>query len=419
MVGIGYVTSGGGVASLDPLISNGRLRALLDLRDTTVPGLQQSFDRMAATLANAINQIHRQGFGLDGSTGLDFFTPVSATTAAGVKNLGTGTIGSGTITANGLLTFQDYEVRFSSPTAYSIVNATTGATVLGNYTGTGIAIPTADSPLSIITGTNDTLVVSVDGVSSGTIALAGAASPGVAYTSGSALAQELQTKINADGALQAAGRTVTVTYDTTTSRFVLTSNSTAPTSSVNVTGGTARSSLGLLSGTSTAASGVYSSPMTLTFDGLSVSLSGAPAAGDGFQVNSYDGMAQQIGVALSNPLSVAASSSRNGMPGNNANLLDMIALQHRQFAGLGSDTIQDAYRNTAANLGAVAQTADRDQQTQAVLKDQIESFRAQVSGVSLDEEMVAMIKFQHGFEAASRLVKVTDELFNTLLSMKQ
>jgi flagellar hook-associated protein 1 FlgK len=159
--------------------------------------------------------------------------------------------------------------------------------------------------------------------------------------------------------------------------------------------------------------------MTLTFDGLSVSLSGAPAAGDVFQVNSYDGMAQQIGVALSNPLSVAASSSRNGMPGNNANLLDMIALQHRQFAGLGSDTIQDAYRNTAANLGAVAQTADRDQKTQAVLKDQIESFRAQVSGVSLDEEMVAMIKFQHGFEAASRLVKVTDELFNTLLSMKQ
>jgi flagellar hook-associated protein 1 FlgK len=374
---------------------------------------------MAATLANAVNQIHRQGFGLDGSTGRDFFTPVSATTEAGVKNLGAGTIGSGTITANGLLTFQDYEVRFSSPTAYSIVNTATGATVLGNYTGTGIAIPTVDSPLSIVTGTNDTLVLSVDGVSSGTITLAGAASPGVAYTSGSALAQEMQTKINADAALQAAGRTVTVTYDTTTSRFVLTSNSTAPTSSVDVTGGTARSSLGLLSGTSTAASGLYSSPMTLTFDGLSVSLSGAPAAGDVFQVNSYDGMAQHIGVALSNPLSVAASSARNGVPGNNANLLDIIALQHRQFQGLGSDTIQDAYRNTAANLGAVAQTANRDQQTQEVLKDQIETFRAQVSGVSLDEEMVAMIKFQHGFEAASRLVKMTDELFNTLLSMKQ
>lgn len=417
-VGVGYVTGGVGIAALDPYISNGRLKALLDLRDTTARGLQRSFDQLAGTLANAVNQIHRQGFGLDGSTGLDFFTPVSATTAAGLRNLGTGTIGSGTITANSLLTFQDYEVRFSSPTAYSIVNATTGATILGNYTGTTVSAPTEDAPLSIVTGTNDTLVVSVDGVTSGTITLAGAAAPGVAYTSGRALAQEMQTQINADATLQAAGRTVTVTYDTTTSRFVVTSNSTASSSSVDVTGGTAQSSLGLLSGTSTAASGVYGSPMTLTFDGLSVSLSGAPSTGDVFHVNSYEGMAQQVAVALSNPLSVAASSARNGMPGNNTNLLELVALQHRTFAGLGSGTIQDAYRRAAANLGSVAQTTDREQQAQGVLRDQIETFRAQVSGVSLDEELVALIKFQRSFEAASRLVRVTDELFQTLLSLK-
>jgi flagellar hook-associated protein 1 len=418
LVGVGYVTGGVGLASLDPFISNGRLRALLDLRDTTVRGLQQSFDQLAGTLANAVNQIHRQGFGLDGSTSRDFFTPVAVTTTAGVRNLGTGTIGAGTITANSLLTFQDYEVRFSSPSDYSIVNASTGSTIRGNYTGTVVAAPTEDSPLSIVTGTNDTLVVSVDGVASGTITLAGAASPGAAYTSGSALAQEMQTKINADAALQAAGRTVTVTYDTTTSRFVLTSNSTASTSSVDVTGGAAQSSLGLLSGTSTAASGVYAGPMTLTFDGLSISLSGTPSTGDVFHVNSYEGMAQQIAVALSNPLSVAASSTRNGMPGNNANLLELVALQHRSFQGLGSGTIQDAYRRAAANLGSVAQTTDREQQTQDVLRDQIESFRAQVSGVSLDEELVALIKFQRSFEAASRLVRVTDELFQTLLSLK-
>lgn len=419
LVEIGYSTGGAATTTIDSLISNGRLKGLLDLRDTTVPWLQQSFDRLAATLVNAVNQIHRQGFGLDGSTGRDFFSPLSVTAATGADNLGTGTIGAGTITANSLLTFQDYEVRFSSPTTYSIVDAATGATIRGNYTGVAVAAPTIDAPLSIVTGTNDTLVVTVDGVTSGTITLAGAVSPGLAYTSGTALAQEIQAKINADATLQAAGRTVTVTYDTTTSRFVLTSNSLAPTSSVDVTGGTARSSLGLLSGTSTAASGTYGSPMTLTFDGLSISLSGTPSTGDVFRVNSYDDTAQNIGVVLSNPLSVAASSTKAGIPGNNSNLLALVALQHQQFSSLGSGTIQGAYRNATANLGAIAQSADREQGTQEVLRDQIETFRAQVSGVSLDEELVNLIKFQRSFEAASRLVRVTDELFETLLSLKR
>jgi flagellar hook-associated protein 1 FlgK len=33
--------------------------------------------------------------------------------------------------------------------------------------------------------------------------------------------------------------------------------------------------------------------------------------------------------------------------------------------------------------------------------------------------MVNLIKFQRGFEAASRLIKVTDEMLQTLLSLKQ
>ncbi len=418
LVSVGYLTGGTRPLSIDSLISNGRLRSLLDLRDTTVSDLQQSFDRMAGTLANAVNQIHRQGFGLDGSTNRDFFNALSVTTREATANQGTAAIGTGTITANSLLTFHDYEIRFSSATAYSIVDTTTGATIRGNYAGTAVTAPSIDSPVSIITGTNDTLAVTVDGVSSGTITLAGAATPGLSYTSGAALAQEVQTKINADATLQAAGKTVAVTYDTTTNRLVITSNSTALTSAVNVTGGTARASLGLTSGTSTAASGTYSSPMTLTFDGISVAVTGTPAAGDVLHANSYADAAKDLAVVLSNPAAIAASSTRNGIPGNNANLLSLVALQQQQFASLSNGTFNDAYRNTAANLGVVAQTADRDNQAQEILHDQIQTIRAQVSGVSIDEELVNLMKFQRGFEAASRLVKVTDEMIQTILSLK-
>ncbi len=419
LLSVGYFTGGTRPLSIESLISNGKLRSLLDLRDKTVQELRQSFDRLAATLVNQVNQVHRQGYGLDGSTGRDFFTPLKVTAQTGALNTGNAKLSSGLITANSLLTQHDYEIRFSSPTAYSIVDVTTGATIKGNYTGLQIAAPTTAAPLAIVTGTNDTLTVTVDGIASGTVTLAGAASPGQAYTSGAALAQEVQAKINADATLQAAGKTVAVTFDATTNRLVLTSNSTAANSAVNVTGGTAAGTLGLIGGIATAASGTYGSPATFIFDGLSVNVSGAPAANDVFRVNSYEDTAKDIAVALTNPSSVAASSVRNGIPGNNDNVLLLVALRHRQFASLESGTFHDAYRNTAADLGVLAQTADRDLEAQEILRDQIETLRAQVSGVSIDEELVNLIKFQRGFDAASRLVRVTDEMFQTLLSLKR
>ncbi|MDH5667247.1 MAG: flagellar hook-associated protein FlgK, partial [Nitrospira sp.] len=297
-VSVGYSTGGTRALSINELISNGRLRSLLDLRDVTVVDLQRSFDQIAATLANAVNQIHRQGFGLDGSTGLDVFVPPLVSTEAAVANQGTATIGggTGTVTANSLLTFHDYEIRFSSATAYSVVDRTTGSLIRGNYLGTAVTPPTVDQPVSIVTGVNDTLSVSVDGVASGTITLPGAASPGRPYVSGAELAQEMQNQINADAALQAAGKAVTIVYDTTTTRFVITSNTVDSTSAVDVTGGTALSSLGLASGLSTAAAGTYTDPQTLNFDGISVTLNGAPVARDVFTVNSYDRAARDSAV---------------------------------------------------------------------------------------------------------------------------
>ena len=100
-------------------------------------------------------------------------------------------------------------------------------------------------------------------------------------------------------------------------------------------------------------------------------------------------------------------------------MLALVALQDRQFAGLQSNTLHDAYRKTAAELGVRAQTAERNNDAQEILRDQIEAIRAQVSGVSIDEEMINLIKFQRGFEAASRLIRVTDDLMETLLSLKR
>ena len=114
-----------------------------------------------------------------------------------------------------------------------------GNTVRGRYTGTEIAFP-----MTVTAATNDTLQVEVNGVASGTVTL----TPG-AYASGAALAAEVEAQINADATLGVID--VTVNFDSIGNRLVVLSQDYGETSSVDVVGGTARSTLGLSAGTST------------------------------------------------------------------------------------------------------------------------------------------------------------------------
>jgi flagellar hook-associated protein 1 FlgK len=419
LLDIGYDTGGTQPSIISDLISTGRLRGLLDVRDRTIPSVQRGIDALAGSLLTEVNQVHRRGYGLDGSTGQDFFTGLSVTTTAPTTNVGTASIGNGTVAAPSLLTFHDYEIRFSGANTYAIIDATTGSGIKGNYTGTAIVPPTVDAPLNIVTGVNDTVVVSVDGTTSGTITLTGAGSPGLAYSSGAALAAEVESKINADSTLAAAGRQVAVVFDSTTNRLVLRSNSAGGTSSVDVTGGTARASLGLSAGTSTAASGSYSGPQTFHVDGIAVTVSGAPATNDVLSFNSLDNAARDLAVALSDPSRIALSSTRAGVPGNNQNGLGLVALQSKAITGLNNATLIDAYRKTATDLGVESQFAAQRLDAEEIRHEQLQNFRAQVSGVSLDEELVNLLKYQRAFEAASRMIVVADELMSTLISLKR
>jgi flagellar hook-associated protein 1 FlgK len=419
LLDIGYDIGGNQPSIITDLIDGGRVRGLIDVRDGTIPSVQQGIDALAGSLLNEVNQVHRVGYGLDGSTGQDFFSGLSVTAKAPSTNVGTGSIGNGAVTAPSLLTFHDYEIRFSGGNNYAIVDATTGIGIKGNYTGTTIVPPTVDTPLNIVTGANDTLVITVDGTTSGSITLNGAASPGRPYASGAALAAELESKINADATLVAAGRQVAVVFDNTTNRLVLRSNSVGGTSSVDVTGGTARGGLGLSTGTSTAASGTYSGPQTFNVDGISVMVSGAPAINDVLSVNTRENAARDLAVALSDPSKVALSSTRAGVPGNNQNGLALVALQSKTFTGLNNTTLIDAYRKTATDLGVSSQVASQRLDGEEIRHEQLQNFRAQVSGVSLDEELVNLLKYQRAFEAASRMIVAADEMMSTLISLKR
>lgn len=63
-----------------------------------------------------------------------------------------------------------------------------------------------------------------------------------------------------------------------------------------------------------------------------------------------------------------------------------------------------------------SQEATRQTTNQQILVDQVDSNRMGVSGVSLDEEMSNMIKFQKAYSAAARVMTTFDEMLDKVIN---
>jgi len=79
-------------------------------------------------------------------------------------------------------------------------------------------------------------------------------------------------------------------------------------------------------------------------------------------------------------------------------------------------TTDDYWRAQISSIGVISQEATRMVENQEVLLDQLEAKRQATSGVSLDEEMVNMIKFQHAYNAAARYITVIDEAVDVIVN---
>ena len=66
-------------------------------------------------------------------------------------------------------------------------------------------------------------------------------------------------------------------------------------------------------------------------------------------------------------------------------------------------------------MGFIAQINEKYNDT---LLAQYIKRKESVTGVNLDEEMANLLKFQHAYQAAARLISITDEMMQTLLSIK-
>jgi flagellar hook-associated protein 1 FlgK len=69
-----------------------------------------------------------------------------------------------------------------------------------------------------------------------------------------------------------------------------------------------------------------------------------------------------------------------------------------------------------ATLGVASRQAQSMEQSQDTLSRHLEVVRQSVSGVSIDEEMTNLVKGQHAYSAAARVITTVDEMLDTLVN---
>ncbi|GGN93250.1 flagellar hook-associated protein FlgK [Saccharibacillus kuerlensis] len=79
-------------------------------------------------------------------------------------------------------------------------------------------------------------------------------------------------------------------------------------------------------------------------------------------------------------------------------------------------TIDDYFGSITGQLGVESQEAARQAQNATSLADQVETLRQSVSGVSMDEEMTNLVKFQQAYNASARFMTTFDEMLDKLIN---
>ncbi len=112
---------------------------------------------------------------------------------------------------------------------------------------------------------------------------------------------------------------------------------------------------------------------------------------------------------------IAAARQANVSDAGNANALNNLKFKTVTFSNQ-STTMNNFYRTIVGDVGIKTQEASQMETKSETLVQFAESQRQSVSGVSIDEEMTNMVKFQQSYNAASRYISVMDEVLDKLIN---
>ena len=79
-------------------------------------------------------------------------------------------------------------------------------------------------------------------------------------------------------------------------------------------------------------------------------------------------------------------------------------------------TINNYYNSIIEKLGHATQNVVREEKNQSQLMLSIDNSRLSVSGVSMDEEMINLIQFQHAYNASAKVISTIDSLLDVVVN---
>jgi flagellar hook-associated protein 1 len=116
----------------------------------------------------------------------------------------------------------------------------------------------------------------------------------------------------------------------------------------------------------------------------------------------------------SDPTKIAATDSNAEK--NLKIALAISDLRDKQVLNSGSSSMADYYSGLVGKLGIEAKQATSFKSNYELLVQQVDNSRQSVQGVSLDEEMANMIKYQHAYDAAARVITTMDQALETVIN---
>ena len=109
------------------------------------------------------------------------------------------------------------------------------------------------------------------------------------------------------------------------------------------------------------------------------------------------------------------AASADGTTGNGSTATQIAALKDAK--NLDGKSIIDSYTNFVSGIGSDSALATQNTDANKLVLNQLQNQRSSYSGVSLDEEMTNVIRFQRSYTASAKLVKVADDMIQALINM--
>jgi flagellar hook-associated protein 1 FlgK len=126
--------------------------------------------------------------------------------------------------------------------------------------------------------------------------------------------------------------------------------------------------------------------------------------------------AANITLLISDPNELAAAAvsptAAGGVTSGDGGNADAMFQQRLTTTGVDA-----TYRKMIVASGVETATASGNLATQTVVSSNVDSARDSVAGVSTDEEMTNMLQFQHGYQAAGKLVETINSMLDDLMAM--